>query len=261
MTAELLLAGTGLFICLLLLLFYLPQRNFVFSPSYYPNRAWFRKRPEKYQLRQLPVAQNISLEYVTCTPQHPTHTILYFGGKDQDSVGLIQKLSEEYPSVRWVGFNYRGYGKSQGRATEKTVLADSLLMFDLVEQQYGATCLMGFSLGSSVASYVASRRLPSWIVLVAPFDSVTSLIQAKAPFLPAVCIRYTFPTLDFVQKIQCPVYVYNSTNDEIVAPHHVARLRNHIPLLKGNREFSGYSHDGLLLSPELKKELSLLLAA
>jgi hypothetical protein len=241
MTAELLLAGTGLIF--LLLLFYVPQRRFVFSPAFYSNRSWFTERPNKYHLQKIPVAEGIELEIVTYEPNQPKHTILYFGGKDQDSVGLVQKLSAEYPFVRWVAGNYRGYGKSLGRATESTVLSDSLLIFDWVQEQYGETKLMG------------SRRSSQWLVLIAPFDSVQSLIQAKAFFVPGFFIRYKFPTVDFVQKITSPVYLYNSNSDEIEAPQHVARLRKNILVLADTEEFSGYSHDGLLFSHELKRKL------
>ncbi len=238
-----------------MLLIYLPQRRFVYSPVFYPNRSWFKKRAGLYQLHQLPVSEGVTLEYIIYAPTRPTRTIIYFGGKEQDSVGLIQKISLAFPSACWVACNYRGYGKSQGRSTEQTTFDDSLLLFDHIQQQYGAIGLVGFSLGSSVASFVASKRSPRWLVLVAPFDSVLSLIQAKAFFLPGFLIRYKFPTADFVRQVRCPVYVYNSSDDGIVAPRHVARLRKSIPLLSGGCEFSGYTHDALLFSPELKKEL------
>lgn len=237
------------------LLFYFPQRHYVFSPTYYPNRSWFREHTDRYRLHRLQVAPAVEIEGITYEPDQPALTILYFGGKEQDSVGLVQKLSSEYPQVRWVAFNYRGYGESRGRPTEKNILADSLIAYGWTVRHYENVGLLGYSLGSSVASYVASRREPKWVILVAPFDSVRALVREKAFFVPELFIRYKFDTADFVEKITAPVFVYNSSDDEIVAPRHVARLRRHIHCLAAMKEFSGYGHDTLLFSASLKKEL------
>jgi len=259
MPGMLVVAGSSILAIFLLL--YLPQRNFVFSPSYYPNRSWFKEHADVLHLHSLPVTKSIALEYIIYEPAHPRQTIIYFGGKEQDSVGLVQKLSAQYPLDRWIACNYRGYGKSEGRPTERTVLADSLLLYDRIRKQYEDISLLGFSLGSSVASYVASKKDPKQVILVAPFDSVHSLIQTKAPFVPELFIRYKFPTIEFLPCISCPVYIYNSSDDEIVAPYHVRQLRRKISVRGGSEEFTGYTHDGLLFSPELEQKLQKLFAS
>jgi alpha/beta superfamily hydrolase len=252
MTTTLFFTGT---ILAVLLLLYLPQRNFVFSPTYYPNRAWFAERPNTFQLCPIN-GTRVRIECLIYEPDHPEQTIIYFGGKQQDSVGLLQKISMEYPDVRWVAYNYQGYGKSHGRATEHNVLSDSLHIYDCIQKRYGSVCLVGFSLGSSVASYVASKRYPQHVVLIAPFDSVPSLIQARAFFVPKKFIRYKFPTVKFVRDIHCPVYTFYSNSDEVVAPAHVKRLYANIPHPAVIKMFSGYSHDQILFCPEIKPELN-----
>ncbi|MCF6187843.1 MAG: hypothetical protein L3J49_10295 [Desulfobulbaceae bacterium] len=240
---------------LLAFLLYFPQRRFVFSPRYYHNRAFFKEHEDLYRLHRLKVAPGVEIEGITYEPDHPAVTILYFGGKEQDTVALVQKWSLEYPEVRWIGFNYRGYGKSDGRATEKSVLHDSLVAYDWAGARYEAVAPVGFSLGSSIAAYVASRRNPKWTVLVAPFDSVRSLIQGKAPFVPRLFIRYKFETASFLRETTSPVYIYNSIDDEIVPPRHVENLRTQVRCLAGTEKFTGYSHDQLLFSTTLKDEL------
>ncbi len=254
MVAWILLTGITI-PALLVFLLYFPQRRFVFSPRYHPNRAYFKQHEAMYHLHRLEVAPGVELEGITYEPEHPAATILYFGGKEQDTVALIQKWSLEHPGVRWITFNYRGYGTSDGRPTEKSVLHDSLVAYDWAQRRYAPVALVGFSLGSSIAAYVASKRNPKWTVLVAPFDSVRSLIQGKAPFVPRLFIRYKFETIKFVRKTTSPVYVYNSIDDEIVPPRHVANLRTQVRCLAGTAELSGYSHDQLLFSTTLKDEL------
>ena len=96
------------------LLFYLYQRRFTFLPTYYPDRSLFDEHASVYGLHWLNVAQNVEIEGIVYEPDHTALTILYFGGKEQDSVSLIRQWSLEYPNVR----RFIIYGK---RVLEKCI--------------------------------------------------------------------------------------------------------------------------------------------
>ena len=260
MTTWILLSVVALS-ALLLYLFYIFQRRFVFSPQFYPNRSLFEQHASGYRLQRLNVAQGVEIEGIVYQPDHPRLTVLFFGGKEQDSVGLIRKLSGEYPGVRWISFNYRGYGKSHGRATEKRVLRDSLMVYDWAVSHYQDVALLGFSLGSSIVSYVASKRPAKWVVLVAPFDSIRSLIHEKSSCIPKAWIWFGFETVKFVKKVASPVYIYSSLDDEIISPSHVAKLRDSVRCLATAKEFRGYKHAELLFSVALKNELEKVMSS
>ena len=77
------------------------------------------------------------------------------------------------PALRGVHslfLNYRGYGGSQGRPSERAVLADALTLYDWISSQPGVdplrVGLIGRSLGSGIAAYVASERPAAAVVLV-----------------------------------------------------------------------------------------------
>lgn len=68
------------------LFFYLYQRRFTLLPTYYPDRSLFEEHASVYGLHRLNVAQNVEIEGIVYEPDHTALTILYFGGKEQDSV-------------------------------------------------------------------------------------------------------------------------------------------------------------------------------
>ena len=146
------------FIILVLALYQL-QHFLVFKPTYYREE----ELDEEFELLKVVCDDGIELEGVVYEPTDlyrklPTieSTMLFFGGNKHDTVGLIHKLSAAFPHTRIITFNYRSYGKSGGVVSEKNILADGLKIAGLVQKNYGDFYVLGFSLGSIVASYIAS---------------------------------------------------------------------------------------------------------
>jgi fermentation-respiration switch protein FrsA (DUF1100 family) len=78
---------------------------------------------------------------------------------------------------------YRGYLGSTGRATEKALVADGLLASDYLKAQGVAPdriVLYGESLGTGIATQVASERQASAVILEAPYSSVAA--EGEGPF-------------------------------------------------------------------------------
>lgn len=236
-------------------LFYLLQHKIVFSPHYYPERSIFVEHAHRYRVESLEVDRRVTLEGMVYDPEDAVSTVLYFGGKQQDSVALIGKLSTAYPNVRFIAFNYRGYGTSGGRPSEERVFADALKVYDWAHERYGDLGLMGYSLGSSVASHVSSLKPVRYLVLVCAFDSVRSLIKAKSALIPGFMIRCHFDTLECVKSMPAPLYLYVAVDDEVVPIMHARNLKENVLHLAEYKEFSGYNHNELLFCDEMVAEL------
>ncbi len=84
-----------------------------------------------------------------------------FGGRSEDASWICARLAT-LRGVHSLVLNYRGYGSSQGRPSEAAVLADALTVYDWVSSQPGVDAqrlgIIGRSLGSGIAAYVASER-------------------------------------------------------------------------------------------------------
>jgi pimeloyl-ACP methyl ester carboxylesterase len=256
MIAELVILGAVLLFFVPALLVYLLQHKVIFSPQHYTSRQLFAEYPQRYHPVELMAAQRYRLEGIVYEPENKALcTVLYFGGKEQDSANLIGKFSQHYPDVRFISFNYRGYGTSEGKPTEKSLHADALSAYDWTHARYGEVGLVGYSLGSNIAAYVASRRSTPWIVLVAAFDSVVSLAKSKFALLPKWLVRYKFDTLGYFKNIDSPLYLYAAADDNVVPIAHSRLLKSNVLNLAEYKEFGGYNHDELLFSDEVTSEL------
>ena len=145
-------------------------------------------------------------------------------------------------------FDYRGYGGSSGRPTEKGTYEDVMAAWQwLVTQQpqTGARILYGRSLGGAVAAWLAARVDPDVLVIESSFTSALDMAKRMFPFLPArLLCRYDYNTLKYVSKAGCPVLIAHSPDDEMIPFEHGERL---YAAVSGRRELvrlSGGHNDG-----------------
>jgi len=255
--AGLFAATVLMLIVLPALLFYIFQEKIIFSPVHSRRRQLFAEHPERYRAVELIVHENVRLEGIVYEPEGKTEkSVLYFGGKEQDSVTMVAKLSMHHPTVRFIAFNYRGYGTSHGKPTEKSLYADALKVYDWAQSRYEKVSLMGYSLGSNIASYVASRRKVESIILVAAFDSALAMARLKFSLMPKMLMRCRLDTIHHVKSIKAPLYLYAATDDTVVPIEQARKIKGSVQNLSRYREISGYDHAELLFSPEMTKELS-----
>ncbi len=196
----------------------------IFHPKLYRDMTLY---DDSYTFLTTVTQDGTTLEGCRFEPQTPPHdTLLYFGGRGQDSVGLLPKLAELYPQCRIVTFNYRGYGKSGGRPSERAIFEDSLHVMRLVQKHYSTPHIMGYSLGSSVAAYVASKIPPRRFYLIGAFCSIASLTRQRfgrsLPFL-----RYSFDTCEYLKNVPGGVCLFASKDDNVVAFASVLELVEH----------------------------------
>ncbi len=148
-------------------------------------------------------------------------------------------------------FDYRGYGRSTGRASEKNCYADAEAMWDYLTTTRGVSAqrivVFGRSLGGGVASWLAAERTPGALVLESTFTSIADLGQEIYPFIPVRLLsRIRFDTAKRLPKIRCPVIVIHSPRDDVIPYHHGKRLFELAPEPKTFIELSGDHNEGFL---------------
>lgn len=132
------------------------------------------------------------------------------------------------------------------------MFADALHVAQIVKKNYGEFYLLGFSLGSSLASYVASKMKVQGVFLIAAFDSIALVSKNRFGFsLPKWLVRYKFPTIEFVKNIDAPTYLYVSKDDEIAYIQNGKNLSKNIKNLGYYKEYNNLSHKELLWDEEV----------
>ena len=137
-----------------------------------------------------------------------------------DSIAQFQDLGLSVLIV-----DYRGYGQSEGRTTEKGIYRDADAAWRHLTEERGVVAsdivVFGRSLGASVASRLAMEHQPLALILESSFTSVPDVAQDIYPWLPVRWLsRLSHATRDYVRDVQCPVLVIHSRDDEIIPFRH-----------------------------------------
>jgi pimeloyl-ACP methyl ester carboxylesterase len=236
--------------------FYQWQFFMVFSPTYYRSG----ELGDEFEILSITTEDGVELEGVVYEPQHPRATLLFFAGRSHDGVGLIDRLASFYPDVRIISFNYRSYGRSGGNISEKNLLNDGVHIAKLVQKNYGDFYLLGFSIGSSIVSFVATKVKTKGVFLIGAFDSIISLAKHKYKFVPSQFLRYRFETIKYVKDIDAKTYLFVSRDDEITYIDNARKLKNSIKNLEFYKEFDNLSHKELLWHEDVIEKINGVLA-
>ncbi len=241
-------------------LVYFLQHKIIFSPKHYKRRRLFAEYPERYRPLELQVEKGVYLEGIVYEPEMKAITsMLFFGGREQDSVTLIAKFSLHFPQTRIIAFNYRSYGTSGGKASEAAFHGDALKIYDYVEKNFKRPIVLGYSLGSNVATYVGARRDPKELILVATFTSVYDLSHSKGRPIPKFFIKHRFNTMGEITKIERHFYMFATRDDDFVPIDQPRKLKEKVGDLVDYKEFDGYNHGQLLFSDEVCEEIQKVL--
>lgn len=154
--------------------------------------------------------------------------LIYFGGNAEDISRTMPSLEAAFPAHAIYALHYRGYGGSSGEPSEAALFADALTLFDTVKSQHPNVEMIGRSLGSGIAIYVASLRPIERVVLVTPFDSLLELAAAQYPFVPvSLILQDKFESGRYAPRITAPTLIVAAEQDEIVPRETTMRLHSH----------------------------------
>lgn len=150
-------------------------------------------------------------------------------------------------------FDYRGYGESEGKPSEKGMYRDVDAAWDFLIKTKNTPenriIIVGRSLGGAIGAYVAQNRNPKGLILDSTFVSVKDLGAELYRFIPVRWMsRFSFNTVKFLRNVSVPVLVIHSRNDDVVPFHHGQRVYESAQGEKSFLEISGLHNDGYLTS-------------
>ncbi len=218
---ALLLAGLYLAIVLLM---YFYQHHLIFRPYIIKPEP----KPQYADMEIVLNRDNVDLHGWFLNRGKERPLIIYYGGNSEDiSTNLANFYDLDYPS--FLLMEYRGYGKSGGRPTEKHLLEDALSILDTIAVKEGLPIdriiLMGRSLGSGVATYVASQRNVGGVILASPYDSLENVAQRHYPFVPVRwMLKHRFESIVWAPDISTPGLFIIANGDRVVPNKHTQVL-------------------------------------
>ena len=196
------------------------QRKLIYFPA--------AKIPHSYETMKLE-NENETLEVIVLNSGRG-QALIYFGGNAESVVYNATDFLTVFPLHTVYLFNYRGYGGSSGQPTEEGIYSDALFLFDKVHEKQAKISVMGRSLGSGTATYLASKRPVEKMVLVSPYDSIKSVAQNKFPIYPMfLLLKDKYDSIGRVKDVRAKTIVLIAENDEVISRKHSIRLINAFP--------------------------------
>jgi pimeloyl-ACP methyl ester carboxylesterase len=248
----------GALCCLL----YFKQESLLFFPTRLPADYQFRF-PGQFEERWITTADGTRLHGLLFKAPEPKGLIFYLHGNG----GAVDSWGEVAATYTRLGYDvflldYRGYGKSGGRiSSQAQLLSDVQAAYQRLLPEYpeSRTIILGYSVGTGPATWLAARQHPKLLILQAPYFSMRDLATHLYPFVPGFLVRYPLPTNELIGQVKVPVVLFHGDQDEVIYYGSSLKLK---PLLKPGDTIvvlPGVGHNGMTDSPLYQRELARLL--
>ncbi|MCK4256408.1 alpha/beta hydrolase [candidate division WOR-3 bacterium] len=156
-------------------------------------------------------------------------------------------------------FDYRGYGRSKGRISEKGTYFDALAAYNYIvekkEIDAEKICILGRSLGGPIAIDLATRINKGVIISESGFTSIMDM--AKVGYgvrIPAKFLSHKYDALTKIKSVNIPILIMHSKNDPMIPFEQGRRLFDAANQPKEFYQGSG-SHDDIYLEDEYWKRI------
>lgn len=247
-----------------LVFFYFKQEKFFFNGKKLDSDYVF-KFQETFDELKINVTEGVDLSGLLFYADKPKGVVLYLHG----NAGAISDwgkrahlfLDNNY-DVLFV--DYRGYGKSQGVYSKNNQLYNDVQkVYDFVKSRYKEEdiVVLGFSLGSGLAAYLASENKPKKLILNAPYYSWKTLVAEEiAPPIPKYLIKYDIATYQFMDNVECPVQIFHGSRDYLIEPEtNSVKLRDLYPNKIKLTFIEDASHNNIHITKEYYELLKMTL--
>lgn len=223
-------------------------------------------QPAIFQPLHLTTPDNQTLRGILFPAQTSSPTlILAFAGNAHDPVGFASFLKNQVfpqPNVAVAAVAYRGYPnglgeKSDGTPSEPTLKADANLIYNTLQTQLQPAQVhaIGYSLGSAVATHLATQRSLTTLTLVAPPASIRRMAQESYPWLPVQkLLKSPWATEDIISQLTLPITILYTPTDGLIPPTHAQILHQNAPhstLI----EVPNTQHGNILDAPSIPQHL------
>ncbi|MBL1078019.1 alpha/beta hydrolase [Nocardia sp. 2] len=225
---------------------YLPERRIVSTPAMFGV---------EYEDLRLPTGdgETVNAWFVRAVGNPVGHLLFAHG-----NAGNIGDRSPVLAMLAAVGFDvlifdYRGYGRSTGRPSERGTYLDARAARAALLAQEGVEAervvYLGKSLGGGVMLELATVYPPAALVLMSTFTGLKDAARAVYPFLPKVFVPGAYPSLRRIPELRCPVLIMHGDSDELLPVRMGRALFEAAPEPKELVIYPGGGHNDLIGMP------------
>ncbi len=174
-------------------------------------------------------------------------TIVYFHGNGADWQSSVVATGRLVPAGYGVlAAEYRGYRGNPGQPSEHGLYHDGRAAIAFLRENGVAPdqiVLVGNSIGSGVATQMATEIAPRALVLISPFTSLSDLVAEKIRWLPTrILLRDRFENESKIAAVTAPVLILHGDADTLIPVSHAHALASANPSAE-LAVLRGHGHD------------------
>ncbi len=201
-------------------LLYIFQDYFLFKPEKLPKDFQFHYANQEIEEYNVSTRDGAVINGVRFKAQDPRGVVFYLKGNSKSVKGW-GKFAVDFTRHGFdvIMVDYRGFGKSTGRRTQKAVKRDMQVIYNKIKEKVAEKyiILYGRSLGSGFATKLASMNNPRMLILDAPYYSLNKVAKKYIPFMPlSLLIKFPMPTYKWLKYVNCPIHIIHGTDDKLI---------------------------------------------
>lgn len=226
---------------------------------YFPERRIYATPDEvglSYEPVRFEASDGVGLAGWFIPAEKPRGIVLFCHG----NAGNISHRLESIQVLHRLGldtfiFDYRGYGQSGGRITERGTYrdAEAAWRYLVEDRQIDRTkiVIFGRSLGGTIAAWLAQDHTPKALIIESTFISVRDIAAQLYPYLPVrLMSRFNYNAVDYIRGVNCPVLIVHSRDDEMIPFSHGEKLFEAANEPKEFLEIRGSHNEGFIVSAQ-----------
>lgn len=240
---------------------YFNQVGMVFQSAKLPKEYQFDYQ-QKFEELNIESFDGVRLNGLLFKAENSKGLVFYLHG----NAGTLEtwgKIAKIYTRLGYDIFilDYRGFGKSEGEIENEDQLnKDVSIVYKSLAKRYpeNKIIITGYSIGSGLATILASQHHPKALILQSPYYSFTELSGSRVRFFPDFLKKFHLETFRYLPKVKAPIYIFHGIDDELIPYKNSVRLNQ---LLKSKGSFyplKDQGHIGMNENSDFQKQLQII---
>ena len=204
----------------LIIFVYFYQRNLLYHPA--ENNYQNDKIQFNYEEVFIKVNDEIELKsWIVNKDLNNLKTLVFFHGNAGDLSNRIHKLNElNKLNINILLISWRSFSGNKGKPSENSLYYDANSVVNWLNEQgvnNSDIILYGESLGTGVATELASKNSYAGVILESPFTSIADAAKIYYPYLPvSLLLKDRYDSKSKIKKINSPILIMHGKKDNIV---------------------------------------------
>lgn len=243
--------------------FYFFQERFLFYPDKLGKNYKFNFK-ENFEGLYIQTNDGIKLNGLLFRAHESKGLIFYLHGNAGalDSWGSVASLYTELGYDVFL-LDYRGFGKSEGEIrSQRRLFEDVQTAYNKMKELYDEDniIVLGYSIGTCPATWLASVNNPHLLILQAPYYSMTGIIQGICPVIPRFLVKYKLETYKYITNCKMPIVIFHGDADMVINYKNSIMLSSLFKKEDSLVILTNEGHNGITYNEQYKKNLIDLLS-